>query len=93
MLSLSIEAEARSAFTELYNRYWNRLLIQALYKLSIEQEAEEVIQDVFMNLWRRRANLKIKNTFHTYIAASVKYEILAHLSKQKSKNLRKIKKN
>jgi len=85
VLRLKIENEAKPVFTELYNRYWKRMLIQALYKLKSEPEAEEIVQDVFMNLWRRRERLEIKNTLHTYIASSVKYEILSRLAKQKTK--------
>jgi DNA-directed RNA polymerase specialized sigma24 family protein len=47
----------RIAFEELFNRYWNKLLIQAIIKLESEVEAEEVVQDIFMNLWRRRKTL------------------------------------
>lgn len=82
---LKSEDQATAAFTELYNRYWKRLLTQALYKLGSEEAAEEVLQDVFMNLWRRRQTLQIRHSFHTYIASSVKYEILSRLSKQKAK--------
>lgn len=82
---LKIETEATSVFTELYNRYWKRLLVLALHKLNSEVEAEEVVQDVFMNLWRRRNTLEVKNSFHTYIASSVKYEILSRLAKQKAR--------
>lgn len=82
---LKAENDARPAFTELYNRYWKKLLALAVYKLQSHQEAEEVVQDVFMNLWRRRLTLEIKNSFHTYIASSVKYEILSRLTKQKAR--------
>ena len=58
---------AASAFTELYNRYWKKLLSLALSKLANQSEAEEVVQDVFMNLWNRRQRLAIRHTFHTYI--------------------------
>ena len=73
----------KNAFEELYNRYWEKLLIQALLKLNSEYEAEEVVQDVFLNLWRRRKTIEIKYTFHTYIASCVKYEILNKLAQRK----------
>lgn len=82
---LKQDTEADAAFTELYNRYWKRLLAQALHRLGDETEAEEVVQDVFMNLWKKRLTLEIKFTFHTYIASSVKYEILSRLARKKSK--------
>lgn len=73
----------RVAFEELYNRYWKKLLVQALIKLRSEVEAEEVVQDVFIDLWERRENIEIRKTFHTYIASCVKYQILARLARQR----------
>jgi RNA polymerase sigma-70 factor (family 1) len=74
------------AYRTLYDRYWNKLLVQAMLKLHVEEEAEEILQDVFLNLWRRRKTIQIKNTFHTYIASIVKYEIFRQLGRQKAKN-------
>jgi RNA polymerase sigma-70 factor (family 1) len=74
------------AYRTLYDRYWNKLLVQAMLKLRVEEEVEEILQDIFLNLWRRRKTIQIKNTFHTYIASIVKYEILRQLAKQKAKN-------
>lgn len=71
------------AFRELYNRYWNKLLTQVLIKLKSPEEAEEITQEVFLQLWRRRKKIELRYTLHTYIASMVKYEILAKLSRQK----------
>jgi hypothetical protein len=38
VLRLKIENEAKPVFTELYNRYWKRLLIQAFHKLNLEKD-------------------------------------------------------
>ncbi|MEL7586458.1 MAG: RNA polymerase sigma-70 factor [Prolixibacteraceae bacterium] len=73
----------RAAFEELYNRYWKKLLVQALIKLRSEVEAEEVLQDVFVDLWERRESIEIRKTFHTYMASCVKYQILARLARQR----------
>lgn len=65
------------AFTELYNRYWKKLLAVAKFKLESETEAEEVIQEVFLQIWNRRKTITIRNSFNTYITSCVKYEIFA----------------
>jgi len=72
-----------NAFGTLYDRYWDKLLLQARLKLKVNEDAEEVVQEVFLNLWRKRHTIQIRTTFHTYIASVVKYEILTMLSKQK----------
>lgn len=82
-----VSKDDEKAYRTLYDRYWNKLLVQAMLKLRVEEEAEEILQDIFLNLWRRRKTIHIKNTFHTYIASIVKYEILRQLAKQKAKNI------
>jgi DNA-directed RNA polymerase specialized sigma24 family protein len=44
-----------AAFTELYNRYWQKLLARAMMQLRSAEDAEELLHDVFTRLWRRRA--------------------------------------
>jgi RNA polymerase sigma-70 factor (ECF subfamily) len=73
----------KAAYEELYNRYWKKLLVQAFIKLKTEIEAEEVVQDVFLDLWERKESIEIRKTFHTYMAACVKYQILTRLALQR----------
>jgi RNA polymerase sigma-70 factor (family 1) len=82
-----VAKDDEKAYRTLYDRYWNKLLVQAMLKLRVEEEVEEILQDIFLNLWRRRKTIQIKNTFHTYIASIVKYEILRKLAKLKAKNI------
>jgi RNA polymerase sigma-70 factor (family 1) len=84
------DEDSKAAFAELYNRYWKRLLINARFHLGSEQEAEEVVQNVFMNIWKARQKLELKNTFATYISSCVKYETMAALAKQKRRSAAKL---
>jgi RNA polymerase sigma-70 factor (family 1) len=71
------------AFTVLYQRYWKRMLYKALQKLESETDAEEVVQDAFIDLWNSRHRIRIQYSFHTYIAAIVKYKIMAKMAANK----------
>lgn len=75
--------DSSAAFEALYTRYWEKLLIQAKCKTGSEEDAEEIVQHVFMNIWKTRKNIHLQHSFHTYIASCVKYEILATLVRQK----------
>lgn len=77
------EQDSNAAFEALYHRYWDKLLIQAKFKTGSEEEAEEIVQHVFMNIWKTRKNIELRHSFHTYIASCVKYEIMTTLVKQK----------
>jgi len=76
-----LAGDDHDAFTELYDRYWTRMLVKARTSLCSEAESEEIVQTVFMNLWRRRKTITLKHSFHTYISASVKYEIIDTLAR------------
>lgn len=84
LLSL-LQNSDESAFTELYNRYWDKLLVRGLTQLNSPEDMEELLHDIFVKLWNRRKNLDIKYSFHTYIAAMLKYEILRILADRKRK--------
>lgn len=71
------------AFQELYARHWKKLLVHALIKLGSPEEAEEVVQTVFINFWRRRHTLQLRFTLSTYLAAMLKYEIIDYLARQR----------
>jgi RNA polymerase sigma-70 factor (family 1) len=70
-----------SAFTEIYNRYWDKLYVVASHRLG--SEAKEIVQEVFYNLWKRRATLQLTHTLSTYLAAAVKFEVINRLAAQK----------
>lgn len=70
----------KAAFTEIYQRYWDKLLVTAMHRLGNIDEAREVVQDVFCNLWRRRDTLRLDYSLNTYLSVAVKYEVLNRLA-------------
>lgn len=85
-----VQQDDEHAFSHLYDRYWDKLLTQAFIKLRSHEEAEETVQEIFLQLWRRRHAIELKYTFHTYIAAVLKYEILSRLAGRKKEARAKI---
>ncbi|MFB0495036.1 RNA polymerase sigma-70 factor (family 1) [Mucilaginibacter sp. OAE612] len=72
----------RDAFTELYHRYWDKTFAVAYHRLDDEHEAEEVVQEVFLSIWQRRASLKLTHTMATYLSVAIKYKVINHLDRQ-----------
>jgi len=70
------------AFTEIYNRYWNKLFSIAANKIKDLDEAEEIVQDIFVSLWRRRNELGSIDALSPYLAVSVKYRVIKVLAKR-----------
>ena len=72
----------RDAFEEIYNRYWKKLFTIAANKIKDLDDAEEIVQDIFVALWNRRENLCISNALNSYLAVSVKYRVIKTLDKR-----------
>jgi RNA polymerase sigma-70 factor (ECF subfamily) len=86
-----LKASDENAFRTLYERYWKRLFAMACYKLKNREAAEEIVQNIFVSLWEKRAVLQIEKLEH-YLFTAVKYKVInyvdAMLVKQASqKNL------
>lgn len=78
------------AFSEIYETFWEKLYFLAYQKLNDQESAEEVVQDVFLTLWRKREDLMINNLSH-YLAAMVRYAVyrtIARESQSKKREMR-----
>ncbi|WP_345954904.1 sigma-70 family RNA polymerase sigma factor [Mucilaginibacter sp. PAMB04168] len=71
------------AFTVLFQRHWVRLYKTALNYIKDEQVCEELIHNLFLNLWNRKRYLNINN-FSAYLKVSLRYHVYAQLKKQKT---------
>lgn len=63
------------AFQEIYQRYWHPLFVVARRKLYSQENAEEIVQDLFASVWSRRTDAQIED-LKKYLFSSVKYLII-----------------
>jgi len=63
----------------IYKLYWKKLYHIAYNLLQSEQEAEDVVQDVFSSLWYRREHIHIKVGLENYLVRAVKYTAYFYL--------------
>lgn len=70
------------AFTLIYNQYWDKLYFLAHKHLKSSAAAEEIVQDVFLTIWRKRSSIQIQSLTQ-YLAAMTRYAIYRHLAKEK----------
>jgi RNA polymerase sigma-70 factor (family 1) len=70
------------AFTHIYNHYWDKLYYIAHKLLKDTDAAEEIVQEVFLTLWKKKETLAIQNINH-YLGAMTRYAVYRYLSKEK----------
>lgn len=64
-----------AAFSELYERYWEKLFVIAHNRLRDKTAAEDIVHDVFTALWTNRQTSHIE-AIENYLAVAVKYAVL-----------------
>ena len=71
-----------AAFTEIYNRYWEKLLAIGYYYTHNEQAAEDIVHDVMIGLWTRRSELAI-HSLQAYLATAVKFAVFKAITRDR----------
>lgn len=68
----------KKAFTEVYNRFWKKMYAVAYARLANSSICEDIVHDVFADLWTRRNELQIRN-LNAYLAQAVKFSIFKNI--------------
>eukprot|EP01136_Pigoraptor_vietnamica_P014750 Opistho-1_new@57211 len=74
LLGLLLE-DNETAFEEIYRRYFQKLYALAKRRLYDNQQTEDIIHDLFLNLWLNRQKIQI-DSLQNYLLRSVKYRVL-----------------
>jgi RNA polymerase sigma-70 factor (ECF subfamily) len=75
-----------AAYTEIYNRYYYLMIRHAYKKLRDEDQAKDVVQELFTTLWvRREHDLKAGN-LGGYLYTGIRNKILDIFAHQSSRN-------
>ena len=67
------------AFDTIFRDWYPRLVLIADRIVGERQVAEDLAQEVFLELWRRRETLALETTVHAYLLQSVRNRSLNHL--------------
>src|SRR5215831_4786610 len=81
LLELIRENDDR-AFTILYNKYWQLLLNFASHYLSDKATCEEITQELFIQLHKRRYTIRINSSVSSYLYTALRNKILNHIRNQ-----------
>lgn len=73
----------KTAFDVIYDRYWKKLYNDTYKRLRRQEQVEEIVQDVFTDLWTKRANRNIENLYG-YLLTAVRYQVYMLYKKGKT---------
>src|SRR5687768_3255955 len=77
-----LQAGDEKAFTEIYNRYWEKLLAIGYYYTYNKQASEDIVHEVMMGLWCRRKELYIES-LQAYLGVAVKFSVFKAIARKK----------
>ncbi|WP_316794294.1 RNA polymerase sigma-70 factor [Pedobacter frigoris] len=82
-LTALLKSDDHLAFNEIFKRYGSLLISFAYRKLYDKELAQDIVHDVFTDLWAKRLIQQISKGFEPFIFTSVKNRILDHYKHEK----------
>jgi RNA polymerase sigma-70 factor (family 1) len=81
----SIQNGDQKSFEEIFRRYWSKLYTYAYNVLKDNEICEDIVQEIFVDLWSRRNEVTILN-LSAYLYKSVKFKIYKQFRQKQYKN-------
>ena len=75
----------RQAFDIIYNRYWGQLFAYVFKVVADEEDAKDIIQELFVSLWCRREKLYEVDSLQAYLFTAARYKGLTHIKNGSNK--------
>src|SRR2546429_7341760 len=72
-----------AAFEGVFRTYYRRLCGVVYAYVGSAETAEEIVQELFLKIWRQRESLEITDSFQGYLFRAARNEALNHLKHQR----------
>ena len=72
---------SRSSFEQVYRTFWKKLYVICYKKTGDAQLSEEMVQEIFINLWTRKTDLPEIASIESYLIICTKNKIMDHYRK------------
>ena len=79
---LAIQKGDQKAFETIFRDYYQELFFYACKFVGKSEQAEELVQDVFVHIWEKRSALNIRSSLKSYLYTAVRNRCLNHLKSQ-----------
>ena len=75
----SLSQDNDEALKLLYKKYWQPLFLSAYNVLKDKEACEDMVQDIFIQLWQKRASLVIKTSLSAYLFTATRYQVFHYI--------------
>lgn len=77
LVTLLVQGD-RIAFETIYRKYASDLFKYARKNIALKEDCEEIIQDIFADLWSRHETLAHVTVLNAYLFRMVKYKVIRY---------------
>ncbi|TKC62508.1 RNA polymerase sigma-70 factor [Pedobacter hiemivivus] len=82
-LAILLKEGDHLAFTEIYKRFFSILYIHACRRMEDDEEANDLIQEMFTAFWDKRRLLDLRGSLSSYLYASIRNRMLNKIANKK----------
>lgn len=75
-LIILLTKDDRQAFNRVYDLYARKLMLYCLSMVHCREDAEDLVQDVFISLWRNRRGLRCTDSLSPYLYSSLRKRVV-----------------
>lgn len=80
----------QKAFEALYQRYWSEVYTMIYRRINDREVAKDIVQDIFVNLWRYRDQIIAKGSLAPLLNVTAKKQAISWYRKQSASKQREL---
>lgn len=73
-----LKLDQKVAFDKIYKTYWADLYSFARKRVGSEEDAKDILQDLFVAVWTKRETLSITLSLKAYLFTALRHRIINH---------------
>lgn len=86
LLLQNFKVGCEAAFEQVFKLHYKSLHMQAFLLLKDEEEAEDQVQQLFLDMWNKQMYRKVQHSIKAYLHAALRNRCINHLTRTQIKN-------
>lgn len=74
----------RKAFASIYKQYAEALMAHVRLRVPNREDAQDIVQDLFMSLWKNRETLAPDTKLSAYLFVAARYKVINYIARDRS---------
>ena len=75
-----LQSGQKDKFDQIYKLYWAELYAFARKRVNFDEDAQDILQDLFVNIWVNRTTLIINTSVRAYLFTALRHRIINYYS-------------